>query len=384
MANSDKSGQDERDKKSRNQLGARARDVFSLSNLAKLPSNLATVRRFVNAVNWKSAQEDIEDELRHKIAILGLANSGKSTLFNALRGSYSSAVSSEAGTTKTLVRGDFGPFALIDTPGHIPDLQQDAVEEASAIVYLLDASQGVRDQDARLIAKLRLGDKPLVVALNKSDILREGADEAAAEAAARLHVTDVIPVSARTGENIGEELIPAIIETSPEAALALGRNLPQYRRNAANKVVRSATWLSLVAGLEPIPLVDIPILLGNQVRMVMRIAALYNEPISGKPTRELFATVAGGLVFRYLAEEAAKVVPFGGDLVSGAIAAAGTWSLGQVAIEYFEGGKKLTGRQLSDMFRRFYRRYREENIQKQIVAQEQPVQVRDSVVAGEK
>lgn len=384
MANSDKSGQDERDKKSRNQLGARARDVFSLSNLAKLPSNLATVRRFVNAVNWKSAQEDIEDELRHKIAILGLANSGKSTLFNALRGSYSSAVSSEAGTTKTLVRGDFGPFALIDTPGHIPDLQQDAVEEASAIVYLLDASQGVRDQDARLIAKLRLSDKPLVVALNKSDILREGADEAAAEAAARLHVTDVIPVSARTGENIGEELIPAIIETSPEAALALGRNLPQYRRNAANKVVRSATWLSLVAGLEPIPLVDIPILLGNQVRMVMRIAALYNEPISGKPTRELFATVAGGLVFRYLAEEAAKVVPFGGDLVSGAIAAAGTWSLGQVAIEYFEGGKKLTGRQLSDMFRRFYRRYREENIQKQIVAQEQPVQVRDSVVAGEK
>ena len=384
MANSDKSGQDERDKKSRNQLGARARDVFSLSNLAKLPSNLATVRRFVNAVNWKSAQEDIEDELRHKIAILGLANSGKSTLFNALRGSYSSAVSSEAGTTKTLVRGDFGPFALIDTPGHIPDLQQDAVEEASAIVYLLDASQGVRDQDARLIAKLRLGDKPLVVALNKSDILREGADEAAAEAAARLHVSDVIPVSARTGENVGEELIPAIIETSPEAALALGRNLPQYRRNAANKVVRSATWLSLVAGLEPIPLVDIPILLGNQVRMVMRIAALYNEPISGKPTRELFATVAGGLVFRYLAEEAAKVVPFGGDLVSGAIAAAGTWSLGQVAIEYFEGGKKLTGRQLSDMFRRFYRRYREENIQKQIVAQEQPVQVRDSVVAGEK
>lgn len=384
MAKSDRTAQDGRDAKSRNQIGARARNVLSFSNLAKLPSNLATVRRFVNAVNWKSAQEDIENELGHKIAILGLANSGKSTLFNALRGSYSSAVSSEAGTTKTLVRGGFGPFALIDTPGHLPDLQQDAVEEASAIVYLLDASQGIRDQDARLIAKLRMGDKPLVVALNKSDMLRQGADEAAAEAAARLHISDVIPISARTGENIGEELVPAIIETSPEAALALGRELPQYRRDAANKVVRSATWLSLVAGLEPIPLIDIPILLGNQVRMVMRIAALYNEPITGKPTRELFATVAGGLVFRYLAEEAAKVVPFGGDLVSGAIAAAGTWSLGQVAIEYFEGGKKLTGTQLSEMFRRFYRRYREENVQKQIEAKEQPVAVRDSIAAGEK
>jgi small GTP-binding protein len=335
-------------------------------------------------VNWKTAQEDIENELGHKIAILGLANSGKSTLFNALRGGYSSAVSAEAGTTKTLVRGDFGPFALIDTPGHLPDLQQEAVEEASAIVYLLDASQGIREQDARLIAKLRTGDKPLVVALNKSDILREGVDEAAAEAAARLHLSDVIPISARTGENVGEELIPALIETSPEAALALGRELPQYRRAAANKVVRSATWLGLVAGLEPIPLVDIPILLGNQVRMVMRVAALYNEPLAGKPTRELFVTVAGGLAFRYLAETAAKAVPFGGDLVSGAIAAAGTWSLGQVAIEYFEGGKKLTTAQISEMFRRFYRSYREENVQKQIVAQEKPAEIRDSIAAGEK
>src|SRR5690242_3327145 len=186
VANSDGTAQDAQNGQgatSRSQLSARARDVLSFSNLAKLPSNLAIVRRFVNAVNWKAAQEDIENELRHKIAILGLANSGKSTLFNALRGSYGSAVSAEAGTTKTLVRGDFGPFALIDTPGHLPDLQQDAVEEASAIVYLLDASQGVREQDVRLIAKLRLGDKPLVVALNKSDVLRDRADEAAAEAA---------------------------------------------------------------------------------------------------------------------------------------------------------------------------------------------------------
>ncbi|HET9981679.1 MAG TPA: hypothetical protein VFQ32_14620, partial [Ktedonobacterales bacterium] len=52
-------------------------------------------------------------------------------------------------------------------------------------------------------------------------------------------------------------------------------------------------------------------------------------------------------------------VPFGGDLVAGAIAAAATWSIGQVAIEYFESGKKLTRSQINDSFKRFYRRYRE-------------------------
>ncbi len=343
-------------------LRSRAREVLTFSNLTKLPSNLVVARKFISALDWKAAQSEVETELQHKVALLGLANSGKSTLFNQLRGSYTSAVSAQAGTTKALIRGSFGPFALIDTPGHMPTLQEEAVSEAAAIIYLLDATKGIRPQDITIISQLRSGNKPLVVALNKCDTLPGDADEAAAKAAAQLHIADVIPISGRTGENVGEELIPAIIETSPEAALALGRELPTYRRQAAQKLVRSAALVALVAGLEPIPLVDIPILLGNQVRMVMRIAALYNEPLSGKPTRELIATVAGGLVFRYIAEEAAKAVPFGGDLLAGAIAAAGTWSLGQVAAEYFDGGKKLSQRQMKDLFTRFYHRYREEDV----------------------
>ncbi|MFI5273308.1 MAG: GTPase [Ktedonobacterales bacterium] len=345
---------------SRKRKGLRARDFLTVSNLAKLPSNLSTVRKFIHAVNWKDAQQEVESELHHKIALLGLANSGKSTLFNTLRGKYASEVSPEAGTTKTNVKGTFGPFTLIDTPGHLPDLQSQAVAEAAAVVYLLDASQGIRAQDAALIGKLRLDERPLIVALNKSDLLKQGADEAASEAAARLHVRDVIPISARSGENVAEELIPAIIETSPDAALALGRSLPQYRRKAALKLVRTAALVSLAAGMEPLPLIDIPVLLGNQIRLVMRVAALYNEPLAGKPTRELFATVGTGLLLRYVAEEAAKAVPFGGDLVSGVIAAAGTWALGQVAIEYFESGKKLTASELRHNFTQLYRRYRED------------------------
>jgi small GTP-binding protein len=361
-------------------MGARARDIFTISNLARLPSNLATVRKFINVMNWKAAQEEIAQELGHRVAILGMANSGKSTLFNTLRGTHTSPVSAEEGTTKTLVRGQFGPFALIDTPGHLPDLQNEAIEEAAAIVYLLDASQGIRPGDVAAVTKLRNDDKPLVVALNKSDMLRDSADEAAAEAAARLHISDVIPISGKTGENIGPELIPAIIETSPEAALALGRMLPQYRRDAADRIVRHATLFNLVAGMEPIPLIDIPVLLSTQIRMVFRVAALYNEPLGSRPTRELIVTIAGGLFFRYLAEEAAKAMPFGGDLVSGAIAGAGTWALGHVAIEYFEGGKQLTAAQMREMFARFYRRYREENPE---AGRTTLTPARDVVVAGE-
>jgi len=233
------------------------------------------------------------------------------------------------------------------------------VDEAAVTIYLLDAAEGLRPRDYQLVEKLRQNEKPLVVALNKADLLKEGADETAAGAAARLHISDVIPISARDGANVSEELIPALIEASPEAAVVLGRQLPQFRREAANKVVRNATLVSLVAGLEPIPLVDIPILLGNQIRLILRLAAIYGEPMSAQHARELVATIAGGLLLRYLAEEAAKAVPFGGDLISGSIAAAGTWAIGQVAIEYFENGKHLSRSQAAQAFKRFYQRYRE-------------------------
>ena len=94
---------------SRSRLGSRAREILTFSNLTKLPSNLAIARNFINVLDWKAAQAEVESELQHKVALLGLANSGKSTLFNILRGQYSSAVSPREGTTKVLVRGSFGP-----------------------------------------------------------------------------------------------------------------------------------------------------------------------------------------------------------------------------------------------------------------------------------
>src|SRR5689334_1027627 len=131
----------------------------------------------MSSINWRQAQEQIEDELRRKVAIVGQPNSGKSTLFNTLQGRYVSPVSPEAGTTTTLVRGQFGPFTLIDTPGHLPDMQQQAVDEAAVTIYLLDAAEGLRPRDYQLVDKLRQNEKPLVVALNKVDLLKEGADE---------------------------------------------------------------------------------------------------------------------------------------------------------------------------------------------------------------
>lgn len=339
---------------------------LGISTITSLPANIATVRSFMKAVNWRQAQGEIQDDLKNTIVIVGQPNTGKSTLFNYLKGEQLSPVSPEAGTTRTLIRTDFGPFTLIDTPGHLPELMESGMDQASVIVFLIDGTRGLQAKDRELYEAINKMKKPTILAVNKIDVLtgEEWGDKLANEVAVMLGVAGVIPVSARTGENVAGELIPAMIDASPEAALVIGRELPAYRRRAAQRIIRNSTLLSLAAGLEPIPLIDIPILLGTQIRLVLRLAALYGEQMDTvdamKHARELIITLVGGLGMRFLAEQAAKAMPFGGDFVAGAIAGAATWAIGEVALEYYEGGKQISPQRLRMMYIDFYHRFRKQ------------------------
>ena len=343
---------------------------LGMSTITSLPANIALVRGFMQAINWEQAQEEVLEGLGNTIVIVGQPNTGKSTLFNQLKGQQISAVSPQAGTTKALIRTDFGPFTLVDTPGHLPDVTEAGIQQASLVVFMVDGEKGLRPEDRNLLMTIKELEKPTVVVVNKIDMLKtpQAGDDMANDVAMRLGVSGVIPISARTGTNVAEELVPAMIGASPEAALVIGRELPEYRRQAAQRIIRNAMLVSLAAGLEPIPLVDIPILLGTQVRLVLRLAALYGEPIDSadalKHARELVVTMISGLGLRFLAEQAAKAVPFGGDIVAGAIAGAATWSIGEVALEYYESGKRLNAGRLRALTGSFYRRFRrDENVE---------------------
>lgn len=74
----------------------------------------------------------------------------------------------------------------------------------------------------------------------------------------------------------------------------------------------------------------------------------------------MIATLLYGLGLRLLAEQAAKAVPFGGDFVAGIIAAAATWSIGQVAFEYYEGNGRISSKRLQEIYQGFHGRFRED------------------------
>jgi small GTP-binding protein len=323
---------------------------------------LDDLRALLRQLNWEGLRDDVRREAAARLAIVGPVNAGKSTLFNTLEGKDVAEVSALPGTTKTAQMRAMGPFTLVDTPGFgevggvdRAGLAARSASEADAILLLLDAGAGLRQGDADLLAYLQSLGRPVVVALNKIDLLGREYEKVVADASARLGV-GVVPISAKKGTHVAEKLVPALVEALPDLAVALGRELPPLRRAMANKVIRQSAVLNTAAGAEPIPFIDIPVLLTTQGRMVLKIAAIYGEPFTARHAKELMGTIAGGLAFRFLAQQGAKLVPAGGWAVAAGIAALGTWAIGQVAIEYFESGKRLTRQQMREMYKHILKR----------------------------
>ncbi|MCP4543471.1 MAG: GTP-binding protein [Chloroflexi bacterium] len=330
--------------------------------MPSLPRRLADVRKLFQALEWDKLSLEIEQESHARLAIVGPVNSGKSTLFNLIKGRKVSAVKAVPGTTKGLVTEEVGPFVLVDTPGFgevggidRATLARSAAEEADLAVLVLDGSAGLHQSDYDLYESLRAAHVPLVVALNKIDLIKRDLSDAQEDIEHKLG-TLVIPISAKTGAGVAEHLLPAIVEAHPWMTVALGRALPPYRRELCQRLIRNAATLNGIIAAEPIPGIDIPLLLASQVRLVLRIGAIYGESLSVRHARELLTTIAGGVALRYLAAELGKLVPGPGWLIGAAVTWMGTQAIGRVAVAYFESGKKLTPRQLRERYKRLLRR----------------------------
>lgn len=151
-------------------------------------------------------------------AIVGRPNVGKSTLFNRLTGSRRSIVGDEPGITRDRIYGEVewnGHFArLVDTGGIVPDDEalipaeifrqaRVALEEAQAIVMVVDGRTELASPDIDLARLLLKTGKPLFLAVNKIDT---EALDAGAENFRRLGIKNLVPVSAEHGHNIGDLL----------------------------------------------------------------------------------------------------------------------------------------------------------------------------------
>lgn len=135
-------------------------------------------------------QEGEEEDERPKVAIVGKPNVGKSSIINRLTGENRVIVSDIAGTTRdavdTEVTYNGKEYVLIDTAGvrRKSKIKEDlehymivrtvsAVEKADVVVLVIDATEGVTDQDTKIAGIAHERGKAMIIAVNKWDLVEK-------------------------------------------------------------------------------------------------------------------------------------------------------------------------------------------------------------------
>lgn len=139
--------------------------------------------------------EKSEDDETVKIALVGKPNAGKSSITNRLLGEDRVVVSSVAGTTRDAIDSPFRwnnkDYLLIDTAGLRkkskiePDSIErysvirslNAIERADVVVLVIDASEGITEQDIKIAGLVNEQGKPSVIVVNKWDLIENSAEK---------------------------------------------------------------------------------------------------------------------------------------------------------------------------------------------------------------
>ena len=189
------------------------------------------------AKHFKDTTEEEEEDDRPRVAIVGKPNVGKSSIINKLLGENRVIVSNIAGTTRDAIDTEIvrngKEYIFIDTAGlrRKSRIKEElerysiirtvtAVERADVVVIVIDASEGVTEQDAKIAGIAHERGKGVIIAVNKWDAI-EKTDKTIYEHTNKIRevlsympYAEMIFISALTGQRLNKlfEMIDMVIE----------------------------------------------------------------------------------------------------------------------------------------------------------------------------
>ena len=185
----------------------------------------------------KNASE--EEDTRPKVAIVGKPNVGKSSIINRLLGEDRLIVSDIAGTTRdavdTVVKYDGREYVFIDTAGirRKNRIKEDlehymivravgAVERADVVVVVIDATEGVTEQDAKIAGIAHERGKGIIIAVNKWDAVEKDThtvkkfSDKIRQTLSFMAYADILFISAKSGQRLTRlySMVDEVIESA--------------------------------------------------------------------------------------------------------------------------------------------------------------------------
>lgn len=207
----------------------------------------------------KDTDENVQDD-RIKVAIIGKPNAGKSSLLNKILGENRSIVSDVAGTTRDAIDSEFenehGKYVFIDTAGIRKKSKINeriekfsimrtllAIERADVAIVMIDAKDGVTDQDAKILGEAHEAGKGIIIAVNKWDEIEKETgtlEKYKKEVYNKLSYASYAPVvfiSAKTGQRVNN-LFEIINNVASQNALRVSTAVVNEVINEAITVVQ--------------------------------------------------------------------------------------------------------------------------------------------------
>ena len=207
--------------------------------------------------------ENEENDDRIKVAVIGKPNVGKSSLVNKIIGENRAIVSSIAGTTRDAIdteyENQYGKYVLIDTAGirrksKVTESIEKfsimrtllAIERADVCLMLLDATEGVTDQDAKIAGEAHEAGKGIIIVVNKWDEYEketgtlENYKKEIYNKLSYLSYAPIIFISAKTGQRV-ERLFPLINNVAEQNAKRIPTAVLNQVINEAIAIVQPPT-----------------------------------------------------------------------------------------------------------------------------------------------
>ena len=213
--------------------------------------------------HFPEKDQNEEDDEVIKVAVIGKPNVGKSSLINKILGENRTIVSNIAGTTRDAIDSYFknekGKYVLIDTAGIRKKSKVNeriekysvmrsllAIERADVCLMMIDANEGVTEQDTKIAGEAHEAGKGVIIVVNKWDeveketgTLEKYKKEIYAKLA-YLSYAPIIFISAKTGQRV-EKLFDMINEVAKQNAMRISTSVLNQVINEAIAIVQPPT-----------------------------------------------------------------------------------------------------------------------------------------------
>lgn len=240
------------------------------------------------------------------------------------------------------VEADILAKLQIDRQSNVVFSANSLSDEKAMVARLKDAdlalvviSPGKSNKDLeQMVKQASLADRKLVVVTGRDidDWLVENLADVF-----RVSGEDVVFIPVSDDTAVRTILLPRVLQKIKDKEVALAAAVPAFKEEVATRIIAETARQNAVIGVAIfIPGADMPLMTINQIRMILRLSAAYNQELSAKRLYEVLAVVGGGLAFREVARQTLSVIPVAGWAVKGGIAYGGTIAMGRLARKYFE------------------------------------------------